>query len=85
MNSVTYGQLIHLAKDYQAKGPLYSYLNNTFYMPQDYTNIIVQNTIQAAQILQSTCKAGNLKFDLGAEAYLAIGKVEEAHVDCENP
>jgi len=85
MNSVTYAQLIHLAKDYQAKGPLYSYLNNTFYMPQDYTNIIVQNTIQAAQILQSTCKAGNLKFDLGAEAYLAIGKVEEAHVDCENP
>ncbi len=85
MNAITYRQLIHLAKDYQAKGPLYSYLNNTFYMPQNYADIIVQNTIQASQILQSTCKAGNMRFDLGAGAYLATGKVDEAHVDCENP
>ena len=85
MNAVTYRQLVRLAKDYQAKGPLYSYLNNTFYMPQEYTNIIVQNTIQAAQIVESTCKAGNMRFDLDAEAYLATGKVEEAKVDCANP
>ena len=85
MNAGTYRQLNRLAKDYQAKGPLYNYLNNTFYMPQEYTNIIVQNTVHAAQIVESTCKAGNMRFDLDAEAYLATGKVEEAKVDCANP
>jgi hypothetical protein len=51
MNAVTYRQLIRLAKDYQAKGPLYSYLNDTFYMSPSYTNSIIQNSVQAAQIL----------------------------------
>src|SRR5260370_29088246 len=45
MNLVTYGQLIRLAKDYQAKGSLYNYLNDTFYMPPAYTNLIIQTSI----------------------------------------
>ena len=85
MNAITYRQLIRLAKDYQAKGPLYNYLNNTFYMPPAYTNLIVQNSIQAAQIVQSACKAGTMRFDLNAEMYLATQRAEEVHVDCENP
>jgi hypothetical protein len=85
LNAVTYRQLIRLAKDYQAKGPLYNYLSNTFYMPPAYTNLIVQNSIQAAQIFQSACKAGTMRFDLNAEMYLATQKTEEVHVDCENP
>jgi hypothetical protein len=85
MNAVTYRQLVRLAKDYQAKGPLYRYLNDTFYMPPAYTNSIIQNSIQAAQIVQSACKAGTLRFDLNAETYLATQKVEEVHVNCDNP
>jgi hypothetical protein len=85
MNAVTYRQLIRLAKDYQAKGPLYNYLNETFYMPPAYTNSIVQNTVRAAQIVQNACKAGTMRFDLNAETYLANPKVEDVHVDCDNP
>jgi hypothetical protein len=54
-------------------------------MPPAYTNSIIQNSIQAAQIVQSACKAGTLRFDLNAETYLANQKVEEVHVDCDNP
>ena len=85
LNAVTFRQLIRLAKDYQAKGPLYNYLNDTFYMPPAYTNLIIQNSIQAAQIVQGACKAGTMRFDLNAEMYLTTQKVEEVHVDCENP
>jgi len=85
MNDVTYRQLIRLAKDYQAKGPLYNYLNNTFYLPPAYTNSIIQNSVRAAQIVQSACKAGTMRFDLSAETYLATQKVEDLHVDCDTP
>jgi hypothetical protein len=85
MNAVTYRQLIRLANDYQAKSTLYTYLNDTFYMSPAYTNLIVQNTNQAAQILKSVCKTGTMRFDLNAETYLTTQKVEEEHVDCENP
>jgi hypothetical protein len=85
LNVVTYRQLIRLAKDYRAKGPLYSYLNDTFYMPPAYTSVIVQNTIKAAQILESPCKAGTMRFDLNAERYLMNHEAEDVRVDCENP
>jgi hypothetical protein len=85
MNPRTYRQLIRLAKDYQAKGALYNYLNDTFYMLPAYTKSIVQNTIQAAQIVQSTCKAGTMRLDLNAETYLTSQKVEDVQVDCANP
>lgn len=85
MKAITYRQLIHLSKDFQAKGPLYNYLRNTFYLNDDYTELIAQNTIQAANILQSACKGGKLRFDLDPERLLTTGKVEEIPVDCLNP
>jgi hypothetical protein len=85
LNAVTYRQLIHLAKDFQAKGPLYGYLRDTFYISDTYTEPIAQNTIQAAQILETICKTGTIKFDLNPESYLVTQKVEETHVDCVDP
>jgi hypothetical protein len=85
LNAVTYRQLNRLANDFQAKGDFYNYLRNTFYLSTAYTDTIVQNTIQAAQILKATCKSGALKFDLDSEAYLLTKKVDELQVDCENP
>jgi hypothetical protein len=64
---------------------LYNYLRNTFYLNDDYTELIAQNTIQAANILQSACKGGKLRFDLDPERLLTTGKVEEIPVDCLNP
>jgi len=85
LNVVTYRQLIHLANDFQAKGELYNYLRDTFYISNSYTDTIAQNTIQAAQILKGICKSGAMKFDLDPETYLVTHKVEQLQVDCENP
>jgi hypothetical protein len=85
LGPVTYRKLIHLANDFTAKGSSYNYLRDTFYLNSGYVDLIAQNTIQAAQILQNTCKAGTLRFDLDPETYLMTGKVEDAHVDCLNP
>ena len=85
LSAVTYRQLIHLAKDFQVKGPMYSYLHEAFYLSDFYTDLIAQNTIQASQILQATCKTGTLKFDLNPESYFLTQKVEDTQVDCANP
>lgn len=85
LNATTYRQLIHLAKDFDAKGPSYSYLRDSFYISASNADMIGQNTIQAAQILKSTCKAGTMNFDLNPETYLGTQKVEGVQVDCENP
>ena len=74
-----------LGKDFEAKGPFYSYLHDTFYISDANVELIRQNAIQAAQILQSSCKAGMMKFDLTPEAYLVKQHIEQAQVDCENP
>ena len=85
LNPVTYRQTIRLAKDFEVKGPVYRYLHDTFYMSDANAELIRQNAIQAAQILQSTCKAGTMKFDLTPEAYLVKQQIQQAQVDCENP
>jgi hypothetical protein len=85
LNAVTYRQLIHLAKDFEAKGPSYKYVRDTFYVFDSNADMIGQNAIQAAQILKSTCKAGTMEFDLNPEKYLGTQKVEGVQVDCENP
>lgn len=71
---VTYRQLIHLSKGFQAKGPLYNYLRNAFYLNDDYPDLIAQNTIQAANVLQSACKGRRLRFDLDPERILTRGR-----------
>jgi hypothetical protein len=85
LNPVTYRQLVRLAKDLEAKGPLYRYLHDAFFISDANADLISQNAIQAAQILQGTCKAGTMKFDLSPEAYLVKQQIEQAQVDCENP
>ena len=85
LNPVTYRQLLHLANDFKAKGPLYNYLHETFYLSGGNTDLIAQNTIQTAQILENTCKAGTMKFDLDPEAYLLTQKANEREVDCMSP
>jgi hypothetical protein len=85
LHPITYRQLIRLADDFQAKGPLYSYLSNTFALPVQNVAMIVQNTLDAAQVLKANCKSGVLKFDLDFDAYLASQKVDEMKLDCDKP
>ena len=85
LNAVTYRQLLHLANDFQVKGPLYRYLQDTFDLHDAYTVAIAQNVIQAALILKKTCTDGGLKFDLAPDSYLAAVQVPALKVDCEAP
>jgi hypothetical protein len=85
VNAKTYSQLIRLANDFQAKGELYNYLRDTFYLSSAYTDMIAQNAIQAAQILKATCKSGAMKFDLDAEGYVLAQKAAELQIDCDKP
>jgi hypothetical protein len=85
LNATTYRQLLRLARDFQAKGPLYGYLHNTFDISDSCTDLISQNAIQAAQILRTTCKSGTMRFDLDPEAYLRTQTVTEVKLDCDNP
>jgi len=39
----------------------------------------------ATAILQASCRAGRLRFDLDPEALLRDGRVAEQRVDCDNP
>jgi len=64
---------------------LYKYLRDTFYISGANVDLISQNAIQAAQILQATCKAGMMNFDLNPERFLETQQVERVKVDCENP
>jgi hypothetical protein len=83
MNATTYQQLMRLASDFQSKGPLYNYLQTTFYLSPNYVANIAQNTIDAANILRTTCKAGTMRFDLDAEGYIATGAAKEEPLQCE--
>jgi hypothetical protein len=85
LNVVTYQRVVHLAKDFELRGPFYKYLRDTFYISDANADLISRNAIQAAQILQSTCKAGTMNFDLNPEGYLATQKVAGVQVDCDNP
>jgi hypothetical protein len=85
VNATAYRQLIRLARDFRIKGPLYRYLHDTFNLADSYTDAIAQNTIQAAALLNATCKARGMRFDLDPEAYLRTAKSQEAAVDCDNP
>jgi hypothetical protein len=83
LNPVTYRQLIHLANDFQIKGPLYRYLRDTFDLHDVYAVAIAQNAIQAALILKKACTDGGLKFDLRPDSYLTAIQVQSLNVDCE--
>jgi hypothetical protein len=85
LNAVSYRQLVRLANDFETKGPFYKYVRDTFYISDANAKLITENAVQAAQILQGTCKAGKMNFDLDAERYVETREVEAVKVDCENP
>jgi hypothetical protein len=85
LSPVTYRQLIRLAADFQIKGPLYRYFQDTFDLHDVYSATIAQNVIQAALILKQICNGGSMKFDLRPESYLATDQMQPVNVDCETP
>ncbi len=83
-DAVLYKRLMHMNKDFQANGPILQHIRETFYLSEKQVNQIVANTNAAATILQQTCSAGKLRFDLNFDA-IVLGQAQEVHIDCVNP
>lgn len=84
-NPKTYTRLIELDRDFQAKGPLYDYLKNTFGLSDRQFDQIVANTAQAANVLRTSCRAGRLRFDLDPAQFMLTTGRTERQVDCDRP
>lgn len=81
----TYRRLIRLAADFESQGELYRYVRESFGLSDAEFRQVLTNTGLAAAILQQSCKAGALRFDLDPEAFLVSGAIEEQEVDCDSP
>ena len=82
-NADVYRRLMRLAADFEAQGELSGYVRDSFGLSQPEFRQVVTNTGLAASILRTSCKAGNLRFDLDPEAFLISGSVAEEDVDCD--
>ena len=85
----TYRRLLQLDNDLQSQNELYQYIASTFQMSGRLSDRqmqqIVKNTRLATDILQKSCEAGKLRFDLDPETYFITGKSETQTLDCRNP
>ena len=84
-NPETYRRLMQLAADFEARGDLYNYVQDTFGLSNKQFDQLLNNTRLAAGILRDTCRAGKLRFDLEPTSYLVTGKAEEHQTDCDRP
>jgi hypothetical protein len=70
-----------LNSDFQAKGPIYQALSSNFTLDNSQIAMVVKNTADATKILQDSCSAGRLRFDLNFDG-IGKGTVTEERVDC---
>ncbi|MCA0873702.1 hypothetical protein LCL97_22950 [Seohaeicola saemankumensis] len=78
----TYRKLAALDADFRVRGPLYTYVQDSFGLTNRQVAQVVKNTALAFGILSETCKRGELIFDLEPETFFLKGTVTPADVDC---
>jgi len=78
-----YRRLMAMAADFQAKGPTYVWLSESFGLGPDQVAMIADNTSAAAAILRATCERGELSFDLDPDTFFEAGSVTPAHQPCD--
>lgn len=81
----TYRQLMALAADFAASGPLHAHVRASFGLSAGEFDRVAANVKGAATILRNSCRAGRLRFDLDPEAFFRDGRAAEAQVDCGTP
>ncbi len=64
MSPRTYRRLLALVNDFKSQGEMYQHLSTDFFLDDAQMKMIVLNAEQAAAILQNSCKAGQIRFDL---------------------
>ncbi len=82
INAEFYLKLQRLADDFRRKDELYHYFHQSFDLqPKDF-QALVTNLKDAAAILESSCRNGQLRFDLDTKEFMAQGFSEEKRVNC---
>jgi len=79
-----YRQLMRLDRDFREQGTLHGYVRSTFGLSDREFAQVVSNTVQAAEFLRGSCKAGKLRFDVDPVQFLLNGDVPPEEVDCES-
>jgi hypothetical protein len=82
-NYRTYKNLILLAKDFKNKAKIFTAVQRTSGLKTEQLNQFVNNTIEAASILQDSCRQGRLSFDLDYELYLKSNMTPITSRSCE--
>lgn len=82
-NADTYQRLMGLAQDFTKKGKRYDHVSRVFGLSETQLRQLVDNTLQAASILERSCKSGKLKLDLDAEYFFLHGRGAESGQSCQ--
>lgn len=77
-----YQRLVALNTDLQQQGPIYQWLSTSLGLAESEVRQFVKNTDLATGILQESCRAGRLRFDLNPVRFLETGVAGEDQVDC---
>jgi hypothetical protein len=81
----TYRRLQTLARDFEARGPLFEHVRASYGMSGAELDRVAGNVAGAARILRENCRAGRLRFDPDPDA-VALGRSPaDARLDCDKP
>lgn len=84
ISPATYRQLIRLSADFKKQGPVYRHTESMFGItPREFASVVA-NVSAAATILNQTCKAGKLQFDL-IESEFFEKTIKPQSVNCDTP
>ncbi|MEW9922261.1 hypothetical protein AB2B41_21900 [Marimonas sp. MJW-29] len=78
-----YARLISLDRDLQNTGPIYQWLASSLGLKESEVAQVVKNTRLATGILQDSCKAGKLRFDLNPKQFFLLGDVTPDEMSCD--
>jgi len=79
----TYQRLMALDADLQNEGVVFQWVSTSFGLDDRQIAQIVNNTSLAAEILRSTCEAGDLIFDLSPRHYFETGDATPQQINCD--
>lgn len=80
-----YQRLVALDSDLKSQGPVYQWLSTSLGLKDSEVTQVVRNTALATGILQDTCRAGKLRFDLDPKSFFVTGDVVAETIDCNAP
>ncbi|OSQ42899.1 hypothetical protein [Marivita geojedonensis] len=78
-----YTRLVELDRDLQKQGPIYQWLAQSLGLKDREVAQVVNNTALAVGILQDSCRAGRLRFDLNPKTFFLEGDVVRDTVACD--